>query len=69
MTVRDVAERLDGWTGLKVNQYVDELPYGRFDTVYDSEREGWVNVPEDLLDLEPTVIRIEHNTIVLDVED
>ena len=69
MTVRDVTERMDGWTNVQVRKYVDIAPYGRYEPLYDSTNEGWINVPEDLEDLEVTTIRIENNTIVLETEE
>ena len=69
MTVREVADIMDGWTNLRVDKYEDVSPYGRYTPLYDSSREEWVDVPEDLADLEVTGIRVENNSIVLEVED
>ena len=57
MTVQDVISKLDGWTDVKVIR-----------TDWDGNSESWDDVPDDVLENEVQVIRIEGNKIVLEVE-
>lgn len=57
MTVQDVISKLDGWTDVKVIR-----------TDWDGNSESWDDVPDDVLENEVQVIRIEGNSLVLEVE-
>ena len=71
MYVNDIADKLDGWTRLRIQRFVDERD--EYETVFDSDdHPGWVGIIPDadcscrgVGDWEVTEIALEDDHIVL----